>query len=261
MTVGIKSGVSLCVKDFEMAVLRCGYARRVMARRELLAWATVLVVALSGCGEPTASGPSETPRAETGAAVRYLALGDSLTQGVGATDEQTGAFPALLSERWRADACEVELRNVGVSGYTAGQVVTDQLPEIENFQPTLITFQAGANDIATGVPISEYRENVATVLDAASASGARVIVLAQNEWFRSPEGQNYGSDLAAQREAFDAALIEETTARGIELVDLRPLYQQQADDGLWVEDGIHPTPEAYDAWSAELASAIPAPCE
>ena len=200
-------------------------------------------------------GPEADPNA-----VRYLALGDSLTQGVGALDEQTGAFPALLSDRWRADGCDVELRNVGVSGYTSGQVITDQVPEIDAFQPTLITFQAGGNDIATSVPVSEYRENVATILDTASASGARVVVLAQNEWFRSPEGQNYGSDLGAQRDAFDAALIEETTARGLEFVDLRSLYRSQADEGLWVEDGIHPTPDAYEAWSEALASAVPAPC-
>jgi lysophospholipase L1-like esterase len=243
------------------------------ARRNLAVLTIALVAALSGCGdsesppagqppETTASAPPDTAGTETSAAaIRYLSLGDSLTQGVGAPDEQTGAFPALLTERWRADGCDVELRNVGVSGYTAGQVVSDQLPAIEEFKPTLITFQAGANDIATGVPIDEYRDNIRTVLDSATASGARVIVLAQNEWFRSPEGQNYGTDLAAQRTAFDAALIEETTARGVEFVDLRPLYQQQADEGLWVEDGIHPTSEAYDAWSAEIASAVPAPCK
>jgi acyl-CoA thioesterase-1 len=243
------------------------------ARRNLAVLRIALVAVVSGCGgndappagqppETSAPAPADTAGTETSAAaIRYLALGDSLTQGVGAPDEQTGAFPALLSERWRADGCDVELRNVGVSGYTAGQVVTDQLPSIEDFKPTLITFQAGANDIATGVPINEYRDNIRTVLDSATASGARVIVLAQNEWFRSPEGQNYGTDLAAQRTALDAALIEETTARGVEFVDLRPLYQQQADGGLWVEDGIHPTVDAYDAWSAEIASAVPAPCK
>ncbi len=255
-----------------MRVLGCAWP--VMARRNLAVLLIALIAALSGCGgsdTPTAgrsqhdtapSAPPDTGTTESGSgAIRYLALGDSLTQGVGAPDEQTGAFPALLSEGWRAEGCNVELRNVAVSGYTAGQVVTDQLPEIEAFGPTLITFQAGANDIATGVSISEYRENVGIVLDAATSSGARVIVLAQNEWFRSPEGLNYGPDLAAQRTAFDAALIEEATARGVEFVDLRPLYQEQADEGLWVEDGIHPTADAYDAWSEEILSAVPAPCK
>lgn len=105
------------------------------------------------------------------------------------------------------------------------------------------------------------RQNVRAVLDSAKASGARVIVLAQNEWFRSPEGQNYGTDLSAQRDTHDTVLIEEASAPGTEFVDLRSLYRQQADDGQWVDDGIHPTPAAYEAWASELASAVSAPCK
>ena len=77
-------------------------------------------------------------------------------------------------------------------------------------------------------------------------------MLAQNEWFRSPEGIELRRRrrVAAQRAAYDDVLIEETSAHGAEFVDLRPLYAEQADQGLWVEDGIHPTPEAYEAWAA-----------
>lgn len=208
---------------------------------------------------------SHEPTAATSAAaepaVRYLALGDSLTQGVGAPDESTGAFPALVAEEWRADGCEVELQNAGISGYTAGQMLAEQVPQIEEFQPTIITFQAGGNDIANGVPIDEYRNNVKSVLESATDSGARVIVLAQNEWFRSPVGVDYGEDMDSQRAAYDEVLIEEASAHGAEFVDLRPVYKQQADDGQWVEDGLHPTPEAYQAWADKLTEAVPAPCK
>jgi lysophospholipase L1-like esterase len=234
------------------------------------------VVALVGCSKSESPAPapsssstvtaapqegSPTSAVPQDGAVRYLALGDSLSQGVGAPDEQTGAFPALLAEQWRGAGCEVELQYAGISGYTAEQVLTDEVPQIEEFQPTLITFQAGGNDIVNGVTLDQYRQNVKAVLEAATGSGARVIVLAQNEWFRSPEGKTYGDDLAAQREAFDAALIEEANAAGAEFVDMRATYKQQADDNQWVEDGIHPTPDAYAAWATELAGAVPAPCQ
>jgi lysophospholipase L1-like esterase len=234
------------------------------------------VVALVGCSKSESPAPapsssstvtaapqegSPTSAVPQDGAVRYLALGDSLSQGVGAPDEQTGAFPALLAEQWRGAGCEVELQNAGISGYTAEQVLTDEVPQIEEFQPTLITFQAGGNDIVNGVTLDQNRQNVKAVLEAATGSGARVIVLAQNEWFRSPEGKTYGDDLAAQREAFDAALIEEANAAGAEFVDMRATYKQQADDNQWVEDGIHPTPDAYAAWATELAGAVPAPCQ
>jgi lysophospholipase L1-like esterase len=231
------------------------------------------VLALSGCSQsesttstPSASGvvaqetPTTTEMPENEGAVRYLALGDSLSQGVGATDEQTGSFPALLADSWRTDGCPVELLNAGVSGFTAGQILAEQVPRIAAFEPTLITFQAGGNDIASGVPIEEYRRNVQAVLDAATGSGARVIVLAQNEWFRSPAADDAGGDLAAQRSAYDDVMIAEARARGAEFVDLRPLYAQEADADRWVEDGIHPTPDVYEAWSAQLSNAVPAPC-
>ncbi len=208
-----------------------------------------------------ATAESSSPAAGSGGAVRYLAIGDSLTQGVGAADESTGAFPALLAEHWRADGCEVELQNAGISGYTAGQILAEQVPQIESFKPTIITFQAGGNDIANGIPIDEYRENVKSVLDSATGSGARVIVLAQNEWFRSPVGVDYGESVPSQRAAYDGVLIEETSAHGAEFVDMRPLYAEQADQNLWVDDGIHPTPEAYQAWADRLTEEVPAPCK
>jgi lysophospholipase L1-like esterase len=138
--------------------------------------------------------------------------------------------------------------------------MAEQVPRIAEFEPTLITFQTGGNDIASGVPVQEYRHNVRAVLAAATGSGARVIVLPQNEWFRSPAGADAGSDLAAQRAAYDDVMIAEARAHGAEFIDLRPLYAQQADAGQWVQDGLHPTPTAYEAWAAHLSNAVPAPC-
>lgn len=139
--------------------------------------------------ESDASAAPEATNAPDAGSVRYLALGDSVTQGVGAPDEQTGSFPALLAEKWRGEGCAVELQNAGLSGYTSGQVLDEEVPQIEEFKPTLITFQAGGNDLVNGVSIDDYRKNVQAVLDAAAGSGARVVVLAQNEWFRAPAGR------------------------------------------------------------------------
>ena len=187
-------------------------------QRVLVASMMALLVALSGCSRPAAPEASESPKATgtaeasgtaessqpeaaepeaSGDAVRYLSLGDSVTQGVGAPDEQTGSFPALLAEKWRGEGCEVELQNAGISGYTAGQVLDEQVPQIEEFKPTLITFQSGGNDLVNGVTPDDYRSDVQAVLDAATGSGARVIVLAQNEWFRAPGGQGYTTPEAA----------------------------------------------------------------
>jgi acyl-CoA thioesterase I len=239
-TLGLVTGVGACSKEPAPAT-------------------TGSTTSTSVAAEP--SSPAAGNAEPSSGAVRYVSLGDSLTQGIGVENLDTQAFPALLAEKWRAAGCEVELQNLGISGYTAGQVLSDEVPNMADFQPTVITFQAGGNDIANSVALDEYRKNVKAILDAASATGAKVIVLAQNEWFRSPDGQNYGENQAAQRVEFDAALIEEANGHGAQFVDMRPLYRQQADDGQWVQDGLHPTPEAYAAWADGLAEAVPAPCK
>jgi lysophospholipase L1-like esterase len=229
--------------------------------------AAALVVACGGGGS-TAAGPAPPPPGVSDAGggadpqtgeVRYLSLGDSITQGIGTDNFEKAAFPARLTERWRAKGCTVDLKNVGISGYTAGQILADQVPEIAPYKPTFITFQAGANDIANNISIDVYRANVKAVLEAAKKSGARVVVLPQNEWWRSPQGPGYGGTME-KRDAYDAALIEETKAQGAELVDLRALYRSHADQKLWASDGIHPTDACYDEMAAELARVIPSPC-
>ncbi|CAN5885115.1 hypothetical protein BH11MYX4_BH11MYX4_03360 [soil metagenome] len=192
--------------------------------------------------------------------VRYLALGDSISQGVGSADIEAAAFPTRLAERWRTRGCKVDVKNVAASGNTTNDIIAAQLPELAPFKPTFISLQVGANDIATGVPIETYRTNLTTILDAAKKSGARVITLSMNDWPRSPEGPNYGTGLGDKRIAYDAVLIEETKAKGAEFIDLRLLYQQHADKKMWAEDGLHPTVAAYDEMAAEIARVIPSPC-
>ncbi|MFN0095233.1 MAG: SGNH/GDSL hydrolase family protein [Dehalococcoidia bacterium] len=212
-------------------------------------------------GSPDPADPTGTVDPADPAAVRYLAIGDSLSQGVGADDIETGAFPARLAERWRAAGCTVELNNAGISGYTASQMIEEQVPKIREFKPTVITFQSGANDIANGISKKQYRDDVGTVLDAALKSGARVYVLLQNEWFRAPAGPDYGGTREL-RDAYDEIMIDVVKAKkDVTIVDLRPLYEQQADRNEWIDDGIHPTAKAYDAWSERLVDLIPRPCD
>lgn len=277
------SGVALAVAQILRgdSGSRGRYPRAVTAHRVWLLFPFLLFVALlfvaPGCGgddggeaggsgnepssteDPEATSPGSGPAGES-AEVRYLAIGDSLSQGIGADDSETGSFPARLAERWRKAGCTVELNNAGISGYTAGQMIDDQLPRIGEFGPNLITFQSGANDISNSVSEAEYRKNIGVVLDAAVASGARVFVLLQNEWFRAPDGPSYGGTRAL-RDAYDAIMIKEAGSRGVTVVDLRPIYKQQADDDEWVDDGIHPTEAAYDAWAEALAKMIPSPCK
>ena len=188
-----------------------------------------------------------------------MAMGDSLTEGVGAESPEK-TWVAQLADQWRARGCTVEVTNVGISGYTTDDIIRDQVPQIKDVKPTIITFQTGANDIANGHTIEKYRAGVKTILAAAKGGGARVLVMPQNEWYRSPQGKEYGPDLDKKRAQFDSVLIEEINAAGAEFVDLRAMFKRHADANMWVSDGIHPTPAAYTEWANEMARVVVSPC-
>ena len=230
--------------------------------QKLLSLLSLLVPGCQDKGPPPPPAPTVS-NVEGGAdsvtgEIRYLALGDSISQGKGTPDFEKVAFPTRLAEHWRAKGRKVELKNLGVPHFTAADVIAKELPELAAFKPTFITLQVGSNDIATNVPIDTYRTRVRTILEAAKQSGARIVVLGQNDWWRSPQGAGYGGT-SAKRDAFDAVLFEETKAKGGEIVDLRLLYRQQADKKMWADDGIHPTAPAYGEMAAELARVIPSP--
>lgn len=223
----------------------------------------LLAAALFGCDEAPRTGPRAPTSVVTtpdGAVTpRYLALGDSFTIGTGGAP--SASFPARLVERWRS-RCVVQLENVAVNGFTTDDLIEKELPSLAIFKPTFITVAIGANDIVRGSSVDAYRSNVRRILDAVVATGAKVVVLPQPDWSRSPVSASFGSTeaLDASIRTFNQVLADEARAHRATFVDLAPLMRDQAAKRMIASDGLHPNGEAYDAWAGELARAIPAPC-
>lgn len=78
--------------------------------------------------------------------VRYLALGDSLAQGIGLDDPEQGYVAAL--ERVIADAVgPVATHNVSISGARTEEVLARQLPLLDAVDPHVVTLSVGGNDV------------------------------------------------------------------------------------------------------------------
>jgi len=228
-------------------------------------WRALAMVVLLAAWTENGRPPGGAPGVATDAAApvkppRYLALGDSFTIGTGSPI--TRAFPARLGDRWTAQGCVVELQNVAANGFTTDDVIAEELPVLPVFRPTFVTVAIGANDIVQGHGLDAYRANVRRILEAALATGARVVVLPQPDWSRSPTAASFGTPAALNEtiSRFNAALAEETRAQGAQWVDLVPLMRTQAVSGMVAGDELHPSADAYDAWAAELARVLPTPC-
>ncbi len=122
------------------------------------------VVLLAACGKP-----AKEDALISGSTV--LALGDSLTAGVGVNAEQ--AWPALLAKQTGWDVI-----NGGVSGDKSGDALKRLPALLEEHEPVLVLVALGGNDMLHHVPEQETIANLEQMLSLVKGRGARVVLLA-----------------------------------------------------------------------------------
>lgn len=117
----------------------------------------------------------------TGAVV---AIGDSITDGVGSTPNTYSRYPDALSNRLRAAGSGLSVVNEGISGNTvvaSGGVGT---PAVSRFTRdvlsqagvTTVLLMEGSNDIALNASAQSVEQGLLTIADAGHAAGFRVII-------------------------------------------------------------------------------------
>lgn len=121
---------------------------------------------LTACGKK----PSQAQALPSGATL--LALGDSLTEGVGAGGRQH-AWPALL-----ARTSDWDVVNAGISGDTSAQALA-RLPELlDMHQPQLVIIGIGGNDFLRQMSADAVRDNIRHMVDRTRQASADVLLVA-----------------------------------------------------------------------------------
>jgi acyl-CoA thioesterase-1 len=182
----------------------------------------------AGTAADTPSGSAPKPSAES--RPRVVALGDSITAGLGLPPEQ--AYPALLQQRIDREGLKFEVVNAGVSGDTSAGGLSRLEWALDGDVRVLIV-ALGGNDALRGLPVEELRRNLTGIIEGATARKIKVLLAGMEA---PPNfGQSYTvsfhriyPELAAQyKVAFVPFLLEGVA--GIETLNQR--------------DGIHPTAE------------------
>ena len=137
-----------------------------LRRRFLLATIVLPVVAaLAGCGKKALAGR------QLAAGATVLALGDSITFGIGASAETS--YPTVLARLtgWN-------VINAGVSGDTSAQALARLPALLREHAPPLVLVSIGGNDFLRRLPESETRANIQKICELCLASGAQVLLVA-----------------------------------------------------------------------------------
>ncbi|MHC5210905.1 MAG: arylesterase [Planctomycetota bacterium] len=159
-----------------------------------------------------------------------IVLGDSLSAGFQLSSD--AAFPARMERALRDEGRPVRILNAGVSGDTSAGGLR-RLDWLLAQGPDVLLVELGGNDGLRGLPVSETRRNLESIVRAAQDAGVAVLLLGM----RMPPnlGPEYTRDFAAVYPEIADELDVPLVPFLLEGVAGRP--------DLNLGDGIHPNRE------------------
>jgi acyl-CoA thioesterase-1 len=102
-------------------------------------------------------------------------MGDSLSAGYGIHVEN--GWVALLAKRLAAQGYEYQVVNASVTGETSGGGKVRLQSLLSTHKPAIVILELGANDGLRGLPVKQMRDNLASMIEAAQAASAKVLVI------------------------------------------------------------------------------------
>ncbi|WP_413772334.1 arylesterase [Psychrobacter sp. Marseille-P5312] len=181
----------------------------------------------------TADTSSPSRLNEQQAALTILALGDSLTEGLGVSPEDN--YPAQLEAQLKKMGYpNITVVNSGLSGETSTGLV-NRLDWVLQTKPDITILTIGANDAMRGIEVATIENNIRTAIKRLQAGGSEVILGGMQIY------DNLGSDYVESFAAIYPRIAEDT---GVTLI---PFFLDGVggDAALNQADAIHPTKEGY----------------
>lgn len=189
---------------------------------------------------------------------RYVAIGDSQTEGLWDGDDVVGlqGFADRLAEMLEALYPGLLYANLALRGKRLGEVLTEQVPQALAMKPDLITVCAGMNDvIAPGWSFPRALAELDYVYAALARSGATVVTTTfPNVAQFLPFGRIVAKRLARMNHAITVA----ARRYDFRLVDLYNAASMR-DWDTWSFDRVHASPKGHILFAAAAAEALNLP--
>ncbi|MDQ1128450.1 SGNH/GDSL hydrolase family protein [Microbacterium sp. SORGH_AS_0888] len=173
---------------------------------------------------------------------RYVALGDSFTEGIGdPSPESPGGnrgWADRVAEQLAASVDDFAYANLAVRGKLIAQIVSDQVEPALELSPDLITFCAGGNDvIRPGTDPDEIATQFEDAIIRLSSGGATIVIftgidVAFTPVFRPFRGKIaiYNENLRAIAEKYDCIVADQWALKEIQ------------DPRFFADDRLHMNP-------------------
>jgi acyl-CoA thioesterase I len=185
--------------------------------------------------------------------IRYVAIGDSYSIGEGASVNES--WPAVMMRHLKAQGVDVDLvANPSVTGWTTQQAIDRELPIFLKEKPNFGTLLIGVNDWVQGVDAEKFRKNFTFIVDqmlGVLGDKNRLLIVTIPDFGVTPTGPKYarGRNISEGIASLNKMITEESTKRGLRVVDVFPLSKKMGEDrSLVAADGLHPSAKEYAEW-------------
>ncbi|MBQ9579340.1 MAG: arylesterase, partial [Ottowia sp.] len=151
-----------------------------------------ICMALAGAATTatTAAAQGAPQGAQGASAPVLLVLGDSLSAEYGIA--RGSGWVALLERRLAEKGRALRIVNASISGDTTAGGRRRLAALLARHKPAVLVVELGSNDALQGTPLDTTRANLAAIIQAGKAAGARVLLTGQ----QMPP--NYGADYTAR---------------------------------------------------------------
>ncbi|HEV3028928.1 MAG TPA: GDSL-type esterase/lipase family protein [Planctomycetota bacterium] len=172
-------------------------------------------------------------------------LGDSITQGgMGPT-----GYVTLVIQGLKANGVNATAVGAGISGHKSNDMLARLQRDVIDKKPDWMTLSCGVNDVwhgAKGVPLDQYKQNIAQIVEKAQAAGIKVMILTATMITENPKEPN--NEKLAPYNDFLRELAKEKKCL---LGELNGAMQKELDERekaggkrgkLLTSDGVHMNP-------------------
>lgn len=206
----------------------------------ILIYLFVLTSFLGSCADKKSPASAEpAPKSETAAATEVKAknilfFGNSLTAGYGL--DQSEAFPALIQKKIDSLQLPYKVINAGLSGETSSGGL-NRIDWLLRQEVEVFVLELGANDGLRGIPVTETRKNLQSIIDRVREKYPSVVVVLTGMQVPPNMGKTYATEFQS--------MYRDLAARNKTILMPFLLEGVGGNPELNLPDGIHPTAEGH----------------
>lgn len=191
------------------------------------------------------------------ASVRYVAIGDSFTEGVGdeLPDGRVRGWADLVAEGWAEASGEpIEYANLAIRGKLVWPIVEQQLEPALALKPTHLSFNGGGNDmLRPRTSLSHVVDAFSHVLERCDQEGVQLIVLSG----ANPSGQlPMGRMIQRRGDLLSLGVVQRLEDRPDVVRALNWPDRELSTPEYWSDDRLHMNSRGHHRVAARVLTAL-----